>query len=409
MRVTRNILLPVLCLCSCLAFAQNSSHLTLLGFEALGVPVYEGNEVRLLTVGEEKFEDMFQKMRSAKRFIHLDYFKFQEDGICNSLFTILQQKAAEGVEVRVLYDSYCNGSSAKPLSKEFVKRMTDSGIEIHPFSVVRFPWVNYLLHRDHHKIAVIDGEYVYSGGMNVADYYLYGHPQVGEWRDMHFVAEGGVADGYEATFETMWEKTTGEKLDTEKYKSAGRKTGGCRIAYVDRMPVKSPRLMRQAYCLAIDNAREMIQIVNPYAMLFGMVRRSLYKALKRGVRVQFMSSTNTDGPLNSDLIGKEMKTLMDRGAEVYYYEGGFHHSKYMVVDSTFCTIGTANLDGRSLNCDYEVNAFIFDPKVARELQAVFDRDKAQKCTLLTPEEWKARFPLKRRIKARMLGIIKRAM
>lgn len=408
----KTIVTFALCLVSCCMstlHAQRSDELTINRLRALGVPFYEGNDVQILTTGPEKFADMFLAIENARRFIHLDYFKFQEDNICNEMFDLLQKKARQGVKVRVMFDAFCNGSSEKPLTEPFLQRMRESGIEIYPFDKVKFPWINHLLHRDHHKIAIIDGECVYSGGMNVADYYLYGKPIVGEWRDMHFKSKGEIVAAYEKTFANMWYKTTGEVLDSVAYRGMNVSNGTSLIGYVDRIPCETQRIMRQAYCAAIDNAQSMIQIVNPYACLFGMVRSSLYRALKRGVRVQFMVSTRSDGQQNADVTGFEMKKLMKRGAEVYYYEGGFHHSKYMIVDTLFCTIGTANLDGRSLNCDYEVNSFFFDPNTPRSLHQVFERDKAQKCTLLTPEEWKKRFPLKRRMRTSAIMMIKKAL
>lgn len=142
-------------------------------------------------------------------------------------------------------------------------------------------------------------------------------------------------------------------------------------------------------------------------MLFGEVRAALRRALERGVRVQFMVSTKSDGKVNDDVIGLEMRKLMKRGAEVYYFGDGFHHSKVMMIDSLFCTVGTTNLDARSLCFDYEVNAFIFSPATTHELQQIFYDDIEKSSTLLTPEVWKERFPLRRRIRSRILSISKR--
>ena len=152
-----------------------------------------------------------------------------------------------------------------------------------------------------------------------------------------------------------------------------------------------------------------MQIVNPYASLSDPIRAALRRALKRGVRVQFMVSAKSDGTVNDLLVGLEMKKLTDRGAEVYYYKGGFHHSKTMMVDSLLCTIGTTNLDARSLRYDYEVNAFIFDPTTTRILQDIFARDVAEHCDLLTPELWETLFPWNRRVKARFFMLAKRLM
>ena len=119
-----------------------------------------------------------------------------------------------------------------------------------------------------------------------------------------------------------------------------------------------------------------------------------------------MVSEKSDGQVNADVTGIEMKKLMNRGAEIYYYRGGFHHSKIMMVDGLFCTVGTTNLDARSLKFDYEVNSFIFSPETTMELQEIFRKDIEQHCYLLTPEMWKTLFPTGRRIRAHIFMSIK---
>ena len=186
-----------------------------------------------------------------------------------------------------------------------------------------------------------------------------------------------------------------------------RESGEGGVAFASRWPKESPRIMRQTYSICIDNADRLVQIVNPYAMLFGEVRAALRRALDRGVRVQFMVSTKSDGKTNDDVIGLEMRKLMKRGAEVYYFGDGFHHSKVMMIDSLFCTVGTTNLDARSLSFDYEVNAFIFDQETTHQLQQIFYNDMGKSSILLTPEVFEERFPLRRRIRGRIYSIAKR--
>lgn len=386
--------------------AQSSDSIVMRIFKDNGFPFYENNEVKLLPTGREKYDDLFRCIRSAKRFVHMDYFKFQQDSICQALFTILREKSREGVEVRVVYDSFGNKYSDLPLRKSYLDSLRKDGIQIEGFDRIKFPWVNHLLHRNHHKIAIIDGLTVYTGGMNVADYYLHGKPSVGEWRDMHMRIHGSMVNGYERVFEDMWWRTTKERLDSTRYSSPTPDCGTIPMALVERIPRKSAQAIRQTYCIAIDNAQHLIQIINPYATLVKSIRKSLEKALHRGIRIQIMASTRGDGPVTPDVVGQEMHKLMEKGAEVYYYDGGFHHSKVMVIDGLFCTVGTANLDARSLKFDYEVNAFIFDREVSAQLQDIFYRDVHDHCVLLTPDNWKYRFPLKRRVSGRVFSSIK---
>lgn len=406
----RHILLLLALLGSLLCWGQDAAELTKRDFERMGLSIYEGNHVTVLPTAQIKFKALFESVEKAKRYIHLDYFKFQQDSICGELIECLRRKVRQGVEVRIIFDSFGNKDSDLPLSDTLQARLREEGIDIVGFDPVRFPWINHLMHRNHHKIAVIDGEIVYTGGMNVADYYLHGKPKVGQWRDMHISMTGPIVEAYEALFQKMWAASKspswGEgKLTTKDLTRAG----GATVAFASRWPKESPAIMRQTYSAAIDNAQHLVQIVNPYATLFGEVRAALRRALDRGVRVQIMVSTRSDNMANNDVIGLEMRKLMKRGAEVYYFESGFHHSKIMMIDSLFCTVGTTNLDARSLCYDYEVNAFIFDPGVTAELMQIFDADVSASCTLLTPEVWKERFPLRRRLRSRFFMLAKRML
>lgn len=404
------LILALLMLSSMLCLGENSAERTKRDFQQLGLPIYEGNTTRILPTAEIKFRDLFEAVDKAEKYILLDYFKFQQDSICGLLIEKLRRKASEGLQVYVLFDSFGNHDSDFPLSDTLQASIRKSGVNIAAFDPVRFPWINHLMHRNHHKIAIIDGKMVYTGGMNVADYYLHGKPKVGKWRDMHIRMDGPIVQAYEELFWKMWEKEqTPSPLPRkgECLPSPMGEVGGGSVAFASRWPKETPKIMRQTYSIAIDNADHLVQIVNPYAMLFGEVRAALRRALERGVRVQFMVSTKSDGKVNDDVIGLEMRKLMKRGAEVYYYGDGFHHSKVMMIDSLFCTVGTTNLDARSLCFDYEVNAFIFSPATTYELQQIFYDDIEKSSTLLTPEVWKERFPLRRRIRSRILSISKR--
>ena len=278
------------------------------------------------------------------------------------------------------------------------------------FDPIVFPYLNHALHRDHRKIVVIDDRIVYTGGMNVADYYIHGKPEFGQWRDMHIRLEGDAVPVYRNIFCSMWERCTGQKIDVTEYFAldttlfrspfepveAVRDTfSGFEVGVANREPHTSPAVIRRSYIDAIDNARHNIQIINPYFTLVPSVKRALYRALERGVKVEIMLSTKCDVPVTPDVAAFNARKLMKRGADIYYYEDGFHHSKVMMVDSLFCTVGSANLNSRSLRFDYEVNAFIMDVRTTNQLQTIFEEDKKHS-TLLTPENWKKRRSFGRR-------------
>lgn len=360
-------------------------------FEQSGVPVTRHNKVWLLKSGREKFTDLFAAIREAKQHIHLEYFNFRNDSIANALFDLLAEKAKEGVKVRALFDAFGNWSNNQPLKKSHLKEIRSRGIEIVKFDPFKFPYVNHAAHRDHRKIVVIDGQVGYTGGMNIADYYINGLPKIGTWRDMHIRIEGPAVEDLQRIFLTIWNKTTKQKIEGETYFQAPDSVGNTTVAIVDRAPKKDTRMMSHAYAVSIYAAQENVRIVNPYFVPTSSIRKTLNMAIDRGTKVEIMISSKADIPFTPDASLYKVHKLMKRGATIYLYNGGFHHSKIMMVDQKFCTVGTANLNSRSLRYDYETNAFIFDKQITRELNEQFDADTEQ-CTLLTPEVWKQRSP-----------------
>lgn len=477
-----------------------------------GVPITDHNQVKLLKNGKAKFADMFDAIAQAKHHIHLEYFNFRNDSIAGVLFELLAQKAAEGVEVRALFDAFGNMSNNQPLKNKHLKEIRARGIEIYKFDPIRFPYVNHVLKRDHRKIVVIDGKVAYTGGMNVADYYLNGTPQVGSWRDMHMSIEGPAVNDLQRIFLKTWNKVTKQHLDGEAYffvedkkvpsaeesiqhtsnvedsylgasslkepnigesnskesnlgksnstelplEESGFKESNLvesslkepspkeslleefnlgtskpkessldvfkndnlpllqavlteldtvhagigplhtdvELAIVDREPGVTPKWIRRAYAVSIDEADKKIQLINPYFVPTHSIKKALKKALKRGIDVEIMISSKSDIPFTPDASLYFAYKLVKRGAKVYLYDKGFHHSKIMMVDDTFCTLGSANLNSRSLRYDYEVNAFIFDKGVTKEMTDMFQADK-QDSTELTKEIWTKRSRWKR--------------
>mgnify|MGYP005756395367 FL=1 len=402
MRVKSIIIAFIACLCIIAEVsAQTSDSLIVNQLEEEGVKFSHNNSVTLLMSGQEKFDDMFQAIRQARSSVHLEYFNFRNDSIASLLFDILAEKAKEGVEVRALFDGFGNDSNNQPLQKRHLKSIRSRGIEIFEFDPVRFPWVNHVLHRDHRKIVVIDGQIAYTGGMNVADYYIKGTKQVGEWRDMHCRIDGDEVNTLQAIFLRIWNKTAKQNIHGAKYFrgthggdyfkglkpdtccTAGHKT----VGIINREPRTSNKIIRTFYTNAINDAQDSIKLVNPYLTLNHKLKKALRQAVKRGVKVEVMVSAHSDIPLTPDCVFYNVHKLMKHGVNVYIYEPGFHHTKIIMVDGRFCTVGSANLNSRSLRFDYEENAVIIDRCTTAQLSKMFDRDKT-KSFLLTPNKWK---------------------
>jgi cardiolipin synthase len=365
----------------------------------LGIETTQHNQLKLLKSGEEKFIDLFQAIEQAKHHVHLEYFNFRNDSIANSLFELLGKKAKEGVEIRAIFDAFGNFSNNQPLKKKHLKEIRAKGIEIVKFDPLRFPWINHVFHRDHRKIVVIDGEIGYTGGMNIADYYIEGLPEIGDWRDMHIRIEGTAVNELQDIFLDMWNKCTKQGIGGTAYYPLKKDSINSslplkNVAIVDRYPRKNPKVMREVYAHAIENAENKIQIINPYFTPTKTIKRAIKKAVKKGTKVEIMIPGKSDIGFTPDAALYTANQLRKKGADIYIYNGGFHHSKIMMVDSLYCTVGSTNLNSRSLHYDYEVNAFVFDKETTHELIQMFQEDK-EDSTLLTADMYKKRTPWKK--------------
>ena len=367
------------------AQAETSDSLIVRQMREYGVHFTNDNDVKLLMSGKAKFADMFETIRQAKSSVHLEYFNFRNDSIASLLFDLLKEKRQEGVEIRAMFDGFGNDSNNQPLKKHHLKKLREDSINIVEFDPIRFPWVNHIWPRDHRKIVVIDGKTAYTGGMNVADYYIVGTEQVGEWRDMHCRIEGSAVNDLQEIFARIWKKATKEKVTAPKYYS-GEPAGNKMVGIVNREPHTTNKIMRQFYVHAIDDAQDSIKLINPYFTLIPCIKKALKRAIKRGIKVEIMVSAKSDIPLTPDVVFRNAHKMMKLGANVWLYQPGFHHSKIMMVDGRFCTVGSTNLDARSLRFDYEENALIVNRETTKELDDMFDRDK-QKSVILTEEEW----------------------
>ena len=373
---------------------KSKSDSTIIEFlKEYGIQTTTNNEVKILKSGHEKFIDLFEEIKKAKHHIHLEYFNFRNDSIANALFDLLAKKAEEGVEIRALFDSFGNSSNNKPLKKKHLKSIRERGIEIEEFDPIRFPWINHAFRRDHRKIIVIDGKIGYTGGMNIADYYINGLPKIGEWRDIHIRMEGNAVECLQDIFLDMWNETTNQNIQGEKYYPYSNEKikviNNKKIAIVDRNPKKDTKGMRRTLAKAIESAENKVQIINPYFTPTRIIKRAIKNALGKGVKVEIMIPGKSDIPFSPDASMYIANSLRKKGADIYIFNGGFHHSKIMMIDSLYCSVGSANLNSRSLRCDYEVNAFIFDQETTDELIQIFSEDQKDS-TLLTKEIYKNR-------------------
>ncbi|SFG08651.1 cardiolipin synthase [Prevotella sp. KH2C16] len=381
--------------------AQSSDSVLVSQLREKGVNFSHNNSVVLLMNGQQKFDDLFKAIDQAKSSIHLEYFNFRNDSIARLLFQHLEEKAKEGVEVRALFDAFGNASNNRPLKKYHLDSIRAKGIEIYKYDPITFPWINHVFTRDHRKIVIIDGKFAYIGGMNVADYYIKGTPQVGSWHDMHCRIDGTAVNTLQAIFLKAWNKVSRQNiygakyyrgLYDNKYYSDGLKAdttcskGNKMVGIINREPRISNEIIRAFYVNAINDAQDSIKLINPYFTLNHSIKKALRKAVQRGIKVEILISTKSDIPLTPDCGFYNAHKLMKKGCTVWMYTPGFHHTKIILVDGKFCTVGSANLNARSLSWDMEANAVIVDPHTTKELDDLFEKNKKD-CFLLTEDSW----------------------
>lgn len=360
------------------------------------IQITDSNHVQLLTNGHEKFDNLFEDIRHARHYIHIEYFNFRNDSIANMLFDLLKEKVKEGVKVRAMFDGFGNKSNNRPLKEKHLRILREAGIDIVCFDPFHFPYINHAFHRDHRKIVIIDGRVGYTGGMNVADYYINGLPGIGPWKDMHLRLEGKAVYDLHQVLIKMWEDETKRFIPQEEricyapdsvYKIPGNEL--VHLGIVNRIPKDKElkKLLRRSFVETINEAHDSLALISPYFTPTHQVRNALKKAAERGLKLKIMISSKSDISITPNAALYVAYQLMKRGAEVYLFNEGFHHSKIMTIDGTHCTVGSANLNSRSLRYDYEVNTFIFDRKTTLQVDSVFQA-ACKGSTYLTPQVWK---------------------
>lgn len=363
---------------------------------AEGLTEYPFDSVDVYTNGTDKFEAMFRDFRNAQKTIDVEYFIFADDSIAHVTLDELRKAVARGVKVRLVIDGYKDHERDYGYDSPRLDSLRAQGIDTYIFDPWRRPYLSHVP-RDHRKIVVIDNEIGYIGGLNIADYYINGKPEIyGGWRDTHIRIKGKAVYGLLELFENaLYIAKEGVKSEKNLAARPNHKaddisdthsSDGRTIVYFERSRVskKKKAETRNAIIAAFTSAQDSMRIVSPYLLPTHTVRQALVKAIDRGVKVQILFSRDGDQPILSVGNYHLSKRLIRHGAEVYLYKGAFHHSKIIMVDGQYSMVGSANLNSRSLKWDYEASCFVFDPEVTAELNHIFDQD-LNECDKLTKQ------------------------
>ncbi len=346
----------------------------------------QNNEITVLKDGGQTFPAIFQALESARHHIHLEYYIIGNDTTGNYLREVLIRKAKEGVEVRLIYDDV--GSWELP--QKYIRSLKDAGVKIDCFMKVRFPHltsrVNY---RNHRKIIVVDGEIAFTGGVNIADRYLNGTKRLGTWRDTHLMLKGGAATGLQIVFMADWFFVSGEILQGGKYFLPLNHGKGKLAQIVASGPDSDWESIGQAYFSAIASARERVYIATPYLIPTPEIANAMKVAALGGIDIRVLLPQRSDAHIPKWSTNSYVEELLEAGVKVFQYQPGFMHSKMIIVDGVFASVGTANFDFRSLETNFEVNAMVYDEKIASVLENHFLEDLSQSREILL-QEWRDR-------------------
>ena len=361
----------------------------LLNNSAKAIPLH-GSRIETYTSGEEKMEALLTAIRRAKHHIHLQYYILLDDATGRRLCEALIERARAGVAVRVLYDDV--GSHPNP--KLLIQRLQEAGVEIYPFLPVRFPvFTSKVNYRNHRKIVVIDGLVGFLGGMNIADRYVEGL-KWGSWRDNHFRVEGRGVAGLQASFLSDWSATTQQCLTSATYYPPQQHYTEGVLQLLPSGPFGKWRTLLQADSLAISQARQRIWIQTPYYLPSEVFDTALKTAALAGVDVRLMLPERSDASVVNLASHSYLDDLLRAGVKVLFYRPGFLHAKLLLIDDSLAVIGSANLDFRSFEHNFEITGFVYDREFVARIEKIFEQDSACAARLL-PRIWFRRSRLTR--------------
>lgn len=345
------------------------------------------NRLEVLNDGSETFASLIDALRKAESFIHLEYYIFENDELGGRIADILKEKARSGVEVRFIYDDVGSWN----LKRSFIRSLREAGVQVHCFMPVVFPWLTSKInYRNHRKIVVIDGKEGYTGGLNIADRYLRGTKH-GPWRDTHLKIEGTAVNMLQLTFLADWYFATGIQLkDKDKYLMVSDDSvGDTAVQIATSGPDSDWATIMQAYFAAITKATDHIYISTPYFMPGESLLTALKVAALSGIDVRIMLPSRSDSKIVYWASRSYIAELLEAKIKVYLYNKGFNHSKIITIDNRFSSIGTANMDNRSFEDNFEVTAMIYDRNMTDRLESRFLAD-LDGCTRLTYRRWATR-------------------
>ena len=400
-------------------------------YHADNYPVYAGCKMKYYPIGEAKFADMIEQLKRAEHFIFMEYFIVAKSYMWNTILEILKEKAAQGVEVRMMYDGMC---SLALLPYGYYKDLEKMGIQSIPFSQIRPVLSTYQNNRDHRKILIIDGKTVFTGGINLADEYINRIDRFGHWKDTAVMIQGEAVKSFTLLFLKMWHVAKGKdsipqeeirkytvsvwqnaqtgdmctdmesmrNTDMQNTQDKKLHAGGYVIPYGDD-PYGDERIGKQVYIDILNRARKYVHIMTPYLILDDEMITALRYCAKRGVETVIIMPHIPDKIYAYLLARTYYKQLLKYGVKIYEYTPGFVHAKVFVSDDIRGCVGTINLDFRSLYLHFECGAYMYSNDVLHDVEQDF-KETLKQCQEITKESCD-KYPKGKMLVGKMLRLI----
>ena len=350
----------------------------------LGFPTYRNTQVKYFPLGEDKFEALVHELEKAQKYIFMEYFIVEKGYMWGTILKILREKVEEGVEVRFMYDGFC---SVSMLPYNYAEQLKKFGIKAKAFNQLKLLFSTVYNNRDHRKICVIDGKVGFTGGINLGDEYINRKERFGHWKDTAVMLRGDAVQSLTMMFLQMWNVDEKEPENYERYltkkKEGLRRELGYIIPYADS-PFDNENVGEEVYFHILNHAKKYVHIMTPYLILDNEMITTLTRTAKSGIEVVIIMPHIPDKWYAFAVAKTYYQELIKAGVQIYEYEPGFVHAKVFVSDDDTATVGTINMDYRSLYLHFECGTFIYNNSVVDKIERDFQQTlrKCHKVTLL---------------------------
>lgn len=347
-------------------------------------PVYDNTETTYFKIGEEKFEALLRELKKAEKFIFLEYFIIQEGKMFNAILEILEEKAKQGVDVRLIYDDV---GCIVTLPHNYKNILEEKGIKCRVFNPIKPFFTRRLNNRDHRKIVVIDGDVGFTGGINLADEYINEYEKHGYWKDAGIMLKGDAVWNLTVMFLSMWDYIDNKEEDYMKFKPSKNKYYNSKgyVQPFDDSPLINEPIGETVYLNLINKAKDYIYINTPYLIIDNEMATALKIAAKSGVDIKIVTPYIPDKKFVHAVTKSYYESFIKDGIEIYEFTPGFMHAKTFVVDDEYGVVGSINLDFRSLYLHYECGVWLYKTDSIKSLKDDY-LETLKKCHKVTMEE-----------------------